>query len=130
MAFPRNLWPAKGNTHNASVKVEGRFAGGGAAANCTKVANTGGGITSVTYNAGTGLYRITFDNVGFALQSYTFTLLSTTRQLNCTVRAIDLTNRRIDVSISDVATPTNVDLATTEELSINVTFSDSSKPLG
>jgi hypothetical protein len=130
MAFTRNLWKSKGNTYNEGVKVAGRFTGGGAATNCTRVANTGGGITSVTYNAGTGLYRITFANVGFALQAVTISPLSDTRQLNITQRAINLTTKTVDFSVSDVATPTNVDLSTTEEVSIVALFSDSSNPLG
>jgi hypothetical protein len=128
MAFTRNLWKPKGFTCNEAVVVCGRFAGGGAAANCTRVANTGGAITSVTYNAGTGLYLITFANSGYALQSVQLSTLSDTRQLCVTMRAI--TSTTVAISVSDVATPTNVDLATTEELHITAVFSDSSKPLG
>jgi hypothetical protein len=129
MAFSRNLWKSKGNTYNEGVTVAGRFAGGGAATSMTKVTDTAGGITSVVYT-GTGLYTITFGNVGYALQSYQFTCLSTTRQLVVVAVAISLTAKTITISVSDAATPTLVDLATTEELSICAIFSDSSKPNG
>lgn len=99
--------------------IVGRWAGGGAAGNCTRT--TGTGIDSVNYNAATGAYKITLTGRYQTLVGYTFTCGSagtTAAQNVVNFIAYDASAGTITLFVTDVATPTAQDLLTTEELSI------------
>lgn len=60
----RNAFP-KRTTVPGLTQVQGVWTGGGAAANCSKAAaDHNEGIASIAYNAATGLYLVTFTDVG------------------------------------------------------------------
>jgi len=131
MSFTRNKYRGTAALIPNTVRVTGRWAGGGAASDCTKVKSAG--ITSVAYNAATGAYKITFDNVGEVFLGGTIQVHSTAgttataRVVN--TQAYSSTNRTLTIFVVDVATPTAKDLATTEELWIDVVFADTDGPV-
>ena len=107
--------------------VMGRWAGGGAASNMTKV--TGRGISSVAYNSATGAYLITFEETHPQLVAISITCgtaLTTTVQNVCNYdpAQYSATAGTLPIFITDVATPTAQDLLTTEEISIVAWFAD------
>lgn len=110
-----------------SYSVMGRWAGGGAAGNMTKV--TGRGIASVNYNSATGAYLITFEDshpvlvaIGFACGAAGST--ATQNVVNYQPASYDAAAKTLPIFITDAASPTAQDLATTEELSIVAWFAD------
>lgn len=125
MSFVATKWPPK-HVSNSVVEVTARFQGGGAASNCTKIA--GRGVTSVNYNSATGAYIITFDNVGETFLGGSISVNSTAgttataRVVNTT--AYSATNKTLTFFVVDTATPTAKDLATTEELWIDLKWAD------
>ena len=59
-----NSYPTRSTIPNTDI-VRGVWTGGGAAANCTKApADWSRGIKSITYNAATGKYLVTFVDAG------------------------------------------------------------------
>lgn len=110
-----------------TVVIAARYAGGGAAANCTKVA--GRGISSVNYNAATGKYLITFEDTHPALLAITITCGSGQTTAAQNVANYDPANYSATAGtmpffVTDVATPTAQDLLTTEEVSIIAVFAE------
>lgn len=106
------------NTGQVDI-IMARWAGGGAASDCTRV--TGTGIDSVAYNAATGAYKITLTGRYQTLVSYAFTCgtAGTTAAQNVVnFIAYSASAGTITLFITDVATPTAQDLLTTEELGI------------
>ena len=127
MAFSVDKWPVKG-LMNSEVVVAARYAGGGAASDMTKVA--GRGIDSVKYNSATGAYIIKFTSVGPTWLGCQLTVLSagtTAGQRVANPVVYSASARTLTVFITDTATPTAKDLATTEELQIFSIWSDSSQ---
>lgn len=127
MAFSVDKWPVKG-LMNSEVIVAGRWLGGGAASDMTKV--TGRGIDSVKYNSATGAYIIKFTSVGPTWLGCWMTVLdagSTSAQKVVNPVVYSASARTLTVFITDAATPTAKDLATTEELQILALWSDSSQ---
>ncbi len=107
--------------------VMGRWLGGGAASNMTKV--TGRGISSVAYNSATGAYLITFEETHPQLLAISITCGSagsTSAQKVCNYdpATYSATAGTLPIFITDVATPTAQDLLTTEEISIVAWFAD------
>jgi hypothetical protein len=99
------------------------FAGGGAAADCTKVSGTSRGVTSLTYNAATGKYKFTFDGVAGKYLGAVFTVTSATGAAAALIMrpagapAYDHGDRTLTVEVTNLAaTPALADLATTEEV--------------
>ncbi len=107
--------------------VMGRWLGGGAASNMTKVA--GRGISSVAYNSATGAYLITFEEthpqlVAISIQCGTAGTTSAQNVCNYQPADYSATAGTLPIFITDVATPTAQDLLTTEEISIVAWFAD------
>ena len=128
MAFNQTTWPARAAVNNL-VTVAGRWAGGGSASNMTKVSGTG--ISSVAYNSATGAYIITFNNVGGTFLGAWFglgTAGSTSAQTVANWIAYSATAKTLTIFITDVATPTAKDLATTETLNIMALWADTAVP--
>lgn len=111
------------------ISVKGRWAGGGAAGNCTRT--SGRGISSVDYNSATGKYVITFAEVGEYFLGARIDIMSadgaSTSFLGrpCVYSA---SAKTLTVNVSDVATPTNHDLATSESMVIDAAWDDSDAP--
>lgn len=129
MSFTRNLYPTKALLP-VTVRATSRWQGGGAAADCTRIA--GRGVSTVTYNAATGAYKITFSHVGEVFLGGTISVnatagtTATARVVNTT--AYSSTNKTLTIFVVDTATPTAKDLATTEELWIDVSWADTDGP--
>lgn len=114
--------------------VSGVWKGGGAATDMTKGVvgtdpGTSKGITSVKYNAATGKYRITFDNVGkvlLGLHVQVFTAAATAAGVRvANVNAYSSSNKTADFIVCDTATPTATDLSTSDYVLITGVWSDS-----
>lgn len=120
----------KANIGSEPQCVMGVWTGGGAATNCTRTStDMGQGITSVAYNAATGKYRITVIEWGQQLLPGTHIEVhraagSAPRVVNV-VRTITVsgTTATIDFEVWDMATPSLVDLALTDVITINLVFS-------
>ncbi len=125
MSFSVSKQLAKG-LFTEPVFVAGRWLGGGAAGDMMKV--TGRGIESVKYNSATGAYIIKFDGVGGTWMGCWLTVLdagSTSASKVANPVVYSKSGRSLTVFITDVATPTAKDLATTEELQILALWSTS-----
>ncbi len=111
------------------VECFARFTGGGAAADCTKTASAGGrNVTSCTYNAATGCYKITFADVGEVFLGAFFEVMAATgaaTQFVVHPIAYSATTKTLTICVTDVATPTAHDLATTEQLWMRAVWADS-----
>jgi hypothetical protein len=108
------------------IMIAGTWLGGGAASNCTR--QTGRHITSVNYNAAAGRYIITFASVGEVFLGCWLSVqgaagAATSFIARPTVYSASAGTLTIDVT--DLATPTNHDLATTEVLHILALWDDS-----
>jgi hypothetical protein len=119
-------FPVKSRTSGV-VLVAGRWTGGGAAANCTKAA--GRGIASVNYNSATGKYLVTFEDTFGQLVAFTATCGNASGTTTHNTASYDIANwsasaGTMPICISDVASPTLQDLATTEEISIIAVFAE------
>lgn len=119
----------KSNIGGEVQLVQGTWIGGGAAANCTRTStDQGAGITSVNYNAATGKYRITVTEWGQQLAPGTHIEVhraagAAPRVVNV-VRAITVsgTTATIDFEVWDMATPSLVDLAAADTITITLAF--------
>lgn len=114
-----------------TVKAQGVWTGGGAAANMTQAAaDWNRGITSVAYNASTGKYLITFTDVGQQVVGGHIECISTTGVINkdvSIVRAsLSTSAKTLEIEVwtraTDTAAAALVDLATTFKLMITVEF--------
>lgn len=119
-------FPVKSRSSGVNI-VAARFAGGGAASNCTKTA--GRGISSVAYNSATGAYLITFEDTHPALLAVVITIGSagsTTLQkvANHNNASYSAAAGTLPFFVTDVATPTAKDLLTTEEATIVAVFAE------
>lgn len=129
MSFIVDKNPMRGLSPNM-VWVVARFTGGGGAADMTKV--YGRGVDSVKYNSATGAYKITFTNVGEYFLGGQMTALSagsTSAQKVVNPVAYSSTDKTLTIFITDVATPTAKDLATTEELWMVFAWADTDIPV-
>lgn len=101
--------------------VQGVWVGGGSAADCTR--ESGSGIDSVAYNAATGAYNITLTGRYQALRGWSFGLMNAATaaaQNVATLTSYTASTGVLAIWVTDVATPTGQDLATTEKISINL----------
>lgn len=108
------------------VRVRGRWTGGGAAADCTRT--SGRGITSVKYNSATGRYIITFDSVGEVFLGALFSVQGAAGAATSFIArptVYSASGKTLTIDVSDLATPTNHDLALTEILTIDAEWDDS-----
>ncbi len=109
-----------------AIRLRGRWTGGGASSNCTRT--SGRGITSVNYNSATGQYIITFANVG---EVFLGALLSVQGAAGAATSFIarptvySASGKTLTFDVTDLATPTNHDLATTEIVTIDAEWDDS-----
>ena len=112
------------------VEVMGVWKGGGAAANCTRV--LGRGVSSVNYNAATGQYKITFAEVGEGTQPLVSMNVQAAAGAASTFVArptvYSASGKTLTFDVTDVATPTNHDLALTEFVHFRVLWDDSDAP--
>ena len=121
-----NAFPVRSSVPDI-VKVQGVWTGGGAAADCSHVATDWNrGIVSIVYTAATGIYTITFRDVGKAIVGWN---ISTGQQTGVNPLAFIIQNGSfstatksviIEVSASDSGTLT--DLLTTDKLYVNFEF--------
>ena len=125
-----NSFPVR-STVPDTVRVQGVWTGGGAAANCTKAAaDWNRGIASVNYNAATGKYKITFVDVGQQIVYAHVECFSTTGVLTKDVAVIrgsfSVSAKTYEIEIrtkaTDVAAAALVDLITTFGLMITFEF--------
>jgi len=128
MPINQTRWPVR-STNNMVISVAGRFTGGGSAANCTRVAG-GRGITSVNYDAATGVYLITFDGVGETFLGAMFSVRTAGGAASKVVNYGTYTpaSRTLGIFVATASTPVAVDLALTEELTIHASFADTTVP--
>lgn len=111
------------------VRLRGMWLGGGAAANCTRY--SGRGITSVNYNAATGQYKITFAEVGKNLLGAMLSVQAAAGAATSFIArptVYSASAKTLTFDVTDLATPTNHDLATTEYVHIDVEWDDSDAP--
>ncbi len=128
MTIAQSKWPAK-HTQVGVVTSWARFAGGGAAADCTRVASSGGrNVASVAYNSATGTYKITFREVGEVFLGATFHVMAATGAATSFIArptVYSASGKTLTFDVTDLATPTNHDLATTEQIWITASWADS-----
>lgn len=111
------------------IIVRGTWLGGGAAANCTR--QSGRGIVSVNYNSATGQYIILFDDVGEVYLGAVFSVQAAAGAATSFLArptVYSAANKTLTFDVTDLATPTNHDLATTEVVTIDVMWDDSDAP--
>ena len=115
-ASPMRL--AEPNTQHCIAK----FNGGGAAANWSKL--DGDGISSVTYNAATGKFKINFTDVGVSILSAAGVGHRATGSAPLHVGfvpgTLSIANKTVDIEVWDMATPSLVDPATTVEIHLDI----------
>jgi hypothetical protein len=119
-------YPVKSRSSGVNI-VAARWLGGGTAGNCTQVA--GRGISSVNYNAATGAYLITFEDIHPALLGVHITCgaagsTATQNVANYQPASYDSAAGTLPIFVTDAASPTAQDLLTTEELSIIAVFAE------
>lgn len=133
--FDLSRWPAGKALQNNLLWVTGRYVGGGAAANLTKVAG-GRGITSVATRSSTGKYRINFSHVPagsflgcwFCVGNDADTAADS-KVASYVEGSYSSANKTLDFTVVDLgATPALADLATTEGLSVLVLFAETAQP--
>jgi hypothetical protein len=122
--------PAHGVSFNTSIAAA-RFLGGGAAADCSKVA--GRGVRSVAYNGATGAYLVTLESCGRTLLALhaDVTTAGTTggaRVVNEKKGTYNSTTKTVELFVVDAATPTARDIATDETLSLTFIWADTDAP--
>lgn len=118
------------NLPSEKQEVCGTWTGGGAAANCSKAdADHSAGITSVAYDGATGKYVITLKEWGQQLLPGSH--IEVHRAAGAAplvvniVRAITVSgdSATVNFEVWDMATPSLVDLETTDTIGINLAFS-------
>ena len=130
-----DIYPVKGCSVPATIKITGKWTGGGAATNCTKAtADWSRGISSVNYNGATGKYRITFTDIpGQQLVDWNLPIARATGVTNALVAKVvegsySISAKTLDFEVVSVLTPAATDLTTTDKVYINLTFSSSPPP--
>ena len=127
-----NAFPVRSSVPD-TIRVQGVWTGGGAAADCTHAAaDFSRGISSIAYTAATGCYTITFTDVGQQIVGWKIT---TGQQTGVNPLAFCLRNGTFsattksvifEVSASDSGTLT--DLLTTDKLYVEFEFATSPPP--
>lgn len=108
------------------VRLRGRWQGGGAAANCTRL--SGRHITSVNYNGATGQYIVTFGSVGEVFLGAFLNVQGAAGAATSFLArptAYSAASRTLTFDVTDLATPTNHDLGLTEVVTIDAEWDDS-----
>ncbi len=108
------------------IAVIGAWLGGGTSADCTR--QSGRGITSVAYNSATGQYKITFREVGKVYLGALFSVQGAAGAATSFIArptVYSASGKTLTFDVTDLATPTNHDLATTEVVTIAVFWDDS-----
>ena len=128
-----NLYPSRGTTLPGTFKAQGVWTGGGAATNCTKAAaDWNRGIASVNYTAATGIYTITFLDVGQQIVGHKigFGQQTGVNPLAYCVRngSFSATTKSVIVEFSASDSGTLTDLLTTDKLYIEFEFATSPPP--
>lgn len=104
--------------------VSASFTGGGAATAWTKV--DGDGISAVTYNAATGKFKVTFNDVGVSILAAWGTVNraagSAPLIINFVPSTLSQTAKTVDIEVWDLATPSLVDPANTTTAYLFVIF--------
>lgn len=105
------------------VCVDGCWLGGGASTDCTRVSGTG--ITTVAYNAATGCYLITLTGRYQTLEAVCLSVggasgAATSYMARPVVGGYSASAGTLAINVTDLATPTNHDLASTENLWISL----------
>src|SRR5260370_12602750 len=113
-----NAYPVRGSVPDV-VRVQGVWTGGGGAADMTKAAaDQNRGIVSVKYHASTGIYTVTFLDVGNQLVAAKADVFRPTTvapvQGNVVRGSFSQSAKTVDVEFCDLATPSVIDLATTD----------------
>ena len=128
MAFNQTTWPVNSGTNN-TILVCSRWLGTGAA-DATLI--SGRGVATVDQTA-TGLYTITFNNVGGTLLGLFLQVMNTAgtaaaqKVANPILYSASAKTYTISVVNMD-ATPVLADLAASDELQIMAVWSDASVP--
>lgn len=114
-------------------EVGGVFTGGGAAASCTKAtADWSRGISSVTYNAATGKYLVTFVECGEQILPGTVVDVfrpagAVPLEVNVVRGSYSASAKTVQIEVwtsgTDLVAPALVDLATTDKLMLSFHFS-------
>ena len=128
-----NLYPSRGTTVPGTFKAQGVWTGGGAATSAAKVATDWSrGIASVAYTAATGVYTITFTDVGQQIIGWKITTGQQTgvNPLAFAVRngSFSATTKSVIVEVSASDSGTLTDLLTTDKLYIEFEFATSPPP--
>ena len=105
------------------VCIDGVWLGGGSASNCTRVSGTG--IDSVNYNSATGRYLITLTGRYQVLEAQCYSVAAATGAATSfmarpVVGGYSASAGTLDINVTDLATPTNHDLAATEQIWISL----------
>jgi hypothetical protein len=120
-----------------TIRVLGKWTGGGAAAAMTKAAaDPSRGIASIAYNAATGKYLITFVDVGSAIVAYNITCASTTgvlpKDCNLILGSFSQATKSVQLEVwtraTDLAAAALVDLLNTFTIQIDITFTKDPVP--
>lgn len=111
------------------TEVVGVWKGGGAAANCSVASGDWNvGISSVNYDGATGKYTITFTDVpGYQVVGFVGTVARASGVTNAlivkmVVGTYNAATKELDIEVCDAATPSGVDLATTDKLMLSIKF--------
>jgi hypothetical protein len=108
-------------TLGTTVEIHGVWVGGGAGTDMTR--ESGAGIESVAYNAAAGVYDITLSGRYQELSGWSFGLMNAATaaaQNVATLTSYTASSGVVKIWVTDVATPTGADLATSEKISINL----------
>lgn len=128
MSFNLGKAPAEESPYGI-VKLHGVFVGGGAAANCSKTYAPG--MTSLNYDAATGLYKLTLDGVAGYFLGCRCTVMTAAGAANTVnmrprgavtgTHAYDHGDKTVLLEVTDCsATPAAKDLTTGDEVFITV----------
>lgn len=122
MSLGRIAYPLKAHEPGLII-LTGTLTGGGSATNIT--VSDFKGVTGATRSA-LGRYTLVLPGVGtLNVQSIQATVESAVGLRNVNIRSYTPSTRTLVVDISDLATPTQVDLTTAEKLHLTVFVKDS-----
>lgn len=132
MAFKNEAWPVKG-FQNELTLIVGRITGGGASTNCTITAGLRG-VSAVATRSSTGKYQIVFSDVPEGTFLGVQGIGGSTSDSAATMTfathipgTYDAANKLVNIFVTDAATPSGVDLATTQEMCLQILFARSAK---
>jgi hypothetical protein len=121
-----NAFPVR-STSPDTVKVQGVWTGGGAAADCTHdAADHSHGIASVKYDSATGKYKITFVDVGQQIVGGDIKVCRAAASgahlvTNIVRSTLSTSEKTVEFEVSDLSN-TLTDLLTTDKILVNVEF--------